>query len=70
MKDLGQLHHFWGVTVEPRPSGLLHQRQYALDILERAGMTDCNLAPLLSTLRRSCLLICVILWLILLPTGF
>ena len=42
MKDLGQLHHFLGVTVEPRPSGLLlHQRQYALDILERDGMTDC-----------------------------
>ena len=31
MKDLGQFHHFLGVTVEPRPSGLLlHQRQYAL----------------------------------------
>ena len=43
MKDLGQLHHFLGVTVEPRPSGLfLHQRQYALDILERAGMTACK----------------------------
>ena len=27
MKDLGQLHHFLGVTVEPRQSGLLlHQR--------------------------------------------
>ena len=43
MKDHGQLHHFLGVTVEPRPSGLLlHQRQYALDILERAGMSDCK----------------------------
>ena len=43
MKDLGQLHHFLGVTVEPRPSGLLlHQRQYAFDILDRAGMTDCK----------------------------
>ena len=43
MRDLGQLHHFLGVTVEPRPSGLLlHQRQYALDILERTGMTDCK----------------------------
>ena len=42
MKDLGQLHHL-GATVEPRQSGLLlHQRQYALDILERAGMTDCK----------------------------
>jgi hypothetical protein len=35
MKDLG-------VTVEPRHAGLLHQRQYALDILERAGMIDCK----------------------------
>ena len=43
MKDLGTLHHFLGVTVEPHPAGLLlHQRQYTLDILERAGMTDCK----------------------------
>jgi hypothetical protein len=43
MKDLGQLHHFLGVTVEPHQTGLLlHQHQYALDILERAGMTDCR----------------------------
>ncbi|MBS2634215.1 hypothetical protein KFY46_26195, partial [Salmonella enterica subsp. enterica serovar 1,4,[5],12:i:-] len=43
MKDLGVLHHFLGVTVEPRPSGLfLHQRQYALEILKRAGMADCK----------------------------
>ena len=35
VKDLGVLHHFLGVTAEPRPSGLLlHQRQYTLDILE------------------------------------
>jgi hypothetical protein len=43
VKNLGQLHHFLGVTIEPRPSSiLLHQQQYALDILERAGMTDCK----------------------------
>jgi hypothetical protein len=42
MKDLGQLHHFLGVTVEPRQTSLLNQRQYALDILERAGMIDCK----------------------------
>jgi hypothetical protein len=43
MKDLGRLHHFLGVTVESRQTGLLlHQRQYALDILERAGMTNCK----------------------------
>ena len=43
MKYLRQLHHFLGVTVEPRSSDLLlHQRQYALDILEQAGMTNCK----------------------------
>ncbi|WVZ62711.1 hypothetical protein U9M48_012422 [Paspalum notatum var. saurae] len=41
--DLGVLHHFLGVTVESRPSGLLlHLRQYTLDILQQTGMTDCN----------------------------
>jgi hypothetical protein len=34
MKDLSKLHHFLGVTVESRQTGLLHQRQYGLDILE------------------------------------
>jgi hypothetical protein len=43
MKDLGPLHHFLGITAERRPQGLfLHQRQYAIDILERAGMYDCK----------------------------
>jgi hypothetical protein len=43
MKDLGQLHHFLGMTAKPRQTGLLlHHFQYALDILEHAGMTDCK----------------------------
>jgi hypothetical protein len=43
MKDLGHLHHFLGITVEQRDSGLfLHQRPYIQDIMERAGMTDCK----------------------------
>jgi hypothetical protein len=43
MKDLGPLHHFPSITAKRRPLGLfLHQRQYALDILERAGMSDCK----------------------------
>jgi hypothetical protein len=42
IKDMGPL-HFLEITVERRPQGLfLHQRQYALDILERAGMSDCK----------------------------
>jgi hypothetical protein len=41
MKDLSPLHHFIGVLVEQRSDSLfLHQRQYARDILERAGMSD------------------------------
>jgi hypothetical protein len=43
MKDLGTLHHFLGITTKCRPQGLfLHQRQYAIDILERAGMSVCK----------------------------
>jgi hypothetical protein len=43
MKDLGPLQHFLGITVERRPQGLfLHQRQYAIDILERASMSNCK----------------------------
>ena len=70
MKDLGQLHYFLGVTVEPRPSSLLlHQRRYALDILERAGMTDCKPCSTPVDTQLKLLLIWVIRWLILLPTG-
>jgi hypothetical protein len=43
MKDLVPLHHFLDITTEHRPQGLfLHQRQYAIDILERVGMSDCK----------------------------
>jgi hypothetical protein len=43
MKDLGPLHHFLGVSVQHQVDGLfLTQRQFALDILERAGMVDCK----------------------------
>eukprot|EP00267_Zea_mays_P044999 XP_020397233.1 uncharacterized protein LOC109941141 [Zea mays] len=39
MKDLGELHHFMGITVERYSSGMfLHQHQYIVYILERAGM--------------------------------
>jgi hypothetical protein len=44
MKDLVPLHHFLGVSVQHQVDGLfLTQRQFALDILERAGMVDCKL---------------------------
>jgi hypothetical protein len=40
MKDLGPLHHFLRVTVERRSHGIfLHQRQYAINVLEWANMS-------------------------------
>jgi hypothetical protein len=43
MKDLGPLHHFFGITVERRPDGMfLHQRTYTMDIIKRAAMADCK----------------------------
>jgi hypothetical protein len=43
IKYLDPLHHFLGVSAEQRSDDLfLHQRQYARDILERAGMSDCK----------------------------
>ena len=43
MKDLGELHHFLGMQVQRiGDSLLLSQRQYMIDILNRAGMADCK----------------------------
>lgn len=43
MSDQGPLHHFLGITVKRDSSGLLlHQQNYAADILHRANMTNCN----------------------------
>ena len=43
MKDLGELHYFLGMQVQRSGDGmLLSQRQYMMDILDRAGMTDCK----------------------------
>jgi hypothetical protein len=43
MTDLGALNHFLGISVTRSPSGLhLSQRQYALDIINHAGMHDCH----------------------------
>ena len=43
MMDLGELHHFLGMEVQCTGDGLfLSQRQYMIDILNRAGMADCK----------------------------
>jgi len=43
MTDLGDLHHFLGISVTRSSDGLfLSQRQYAVDLLQRAGMAECH----------------------------
>ena len=43
MTDLGDLHFFLGIAVSRSSAGLfLSQRQYALDLLQRAGMSECH----------------------------
>uniref|UniRef100_J3KUE7 Reverse transcriptase Ty1/copia-type domain-containing protein n=1 Tax=Oryza brachyantha TaxID=4533 RepID=J3KUE7_ORYBR len=43
MTDLGDLHYFLGISVKRSSDGLfLSQRQYAVDLLQRAGMAECH----------------------------
>ena len=43
MTDLGDLHHFLGISVTCSSEGLfLSQCQYALDLLQHAGMAECH----------------------------
>jgi hypothetical protein len=43
MTDLGDLHFFLGISVRRSSDGLfLSQRQYAVDLLQRAGMSECH----------------------------
>jgi hypothetical protein len=43
LKDLGTLHYFLGVAVSRSSEGMfLSERQYIIDILDRAGMSECN----------------------------
>jgi hypothetical protein len=44
LKDPGPLHYFLGVEVHTHDRGglLLHRQKYALDLLQRAGMTKCT----------------------------
>jgi hypothetical protein len=45
MKDLGDLHHFLGISVTKSSSGLfLSQQQYISDLLTKAGMQDCHIS--------------------------
>jgi hypothetical protein len=45
MNDLRPLSHFLGIVVSRTNSGLhLSQKQYSLEIIQRAGMVDCHLA--------------------------
>jgi hypothetical protein len=49
MKDLKPLHHFLGVSIQHQVDMLfLTQRQFALDILERARIVNCKPPVLMS----------------------
>ena len=43
MKDLGVLHHFLGMHVQPSGDGLLlSQKQYMVELLDRPEMSECK----------------------------
>jgi hypothetical protein len=43
LKDMGPVHFFLGIQVQWRLDGfLLQQQQYTIDLLDRAGMADCQ----------------------------
>lgn len=43
MTDMGRLQYFLGIKLDYNVQGIfLSQRQYATDIIERAGMSDCK----------------------------
>ena len=46
LKDLGDLHYFFGIEVERKQNGdlLLTQEKYAMDLLSRVGMSNCKAA--------------------------
>jgi histone deacetylase 1/2 len=47
LKDLGRLHYFLGIEVEPCVSGglVLHQCKYAIDLIHKVGLKDCKPCP-------------------------
>ena len=56
MTDLGDLHHFLGISVTRSTDGhFLSQRQYAVDLLQRAGMAECHSTATPVDTRPSCL---------------
>jgi hypothetical protein len=43
MKDLGRMRYFLGIEVKQDDNGIsIHQMKYALEILRRFGMNECN----------------------------
>jgi hypothetical protein len=44
MTDLGKMKYFLGVEVLQGPNGIhISQRKYALEVLKKFGIEDCNL---------------------------
>jgi hypothetical protein len=56
MSDLGLLHYYLGIEVKHSVSGISHsQGAYTMKILERSGMTGCNMChvPMEALLKLS-----------------
>jgi hypothetical protein len=54
LKDLGDLHYFFGIEVTKTKEGiLLTQHKYAIELLKKVGMISCkSISTLLSTLEK------------------
>nr|GEV13657.1 hypothetical protein [Tanacetum cinerariifolium] len=54
LKDLGQLNYFLGIEIVPHVSGiLLSQKKYILELLQSAGLSNCNLVSSLMVTSSS-----------------
>ncbi|XP_058211725.1 uncharacterized mitochondrial protein AtMg00810-like [Rhododendron vialii] len=54
LKDLGTLHYFLGIKVISVSQGImLSQAKYTLDLIKKAGMTDCRPCASPSSLKSS-----------------
>jgi len=42
MKDIGEMHHFWGVAIQRRSGLFLLQWQYVLNTLRQASIGNCK----------------------------
>jgi len=54
MKDIGEMHHFWGVAIQRRSGLFLLQWQYVLNTLRQASIATASRLALLLILMPKC----------------